>query len=307
LTLRAVAQLPPSITLKADEFRRSLTDVTMADARKALGDKVTVMINAYDLTAETRKAFVGLADDKGFQTYVGTLGIDLDAVGQEQSMRLVRHYISTSTNFRPALVGWMDLMFETTGPWKTAYPSYRKVAHERPVDFLPKALTLLHPVATGEEADQWFSLVTEAYSTASSPTERSFCFIPLSFQAVTLAKVPDGEKVLRKLSDWIDDLEKKETLARNPGIHELGSLRFLVAFACNDFSRAADAAPGTKFRSMRPLMLLLARKPEEARRSVVELRKNSTLSETERNGIESIKALLDELEAATKSSGKTVP
>ena len=69
-------------------------------------------------------------------------------------------------------------------------------------------------------------------------------------------------------------------------------VRFFVAFMAKDYVAAAELARHSTLRIMEPLCLVGAGKLDEAARTLQTLRGDSTLSEPERTGFESIEPLI---------------
>jgi hypothetical protein len=298
----------PSQALAPQQKIQELTQQRVAaqinSQRKGFGEAVVTLVEAYDFTKEVRKAYDALGDDENFLSFLEKNGIDTDKPAPRQARQLIIDYMGSSTNFRPAQVSWYALMFNFTAPWETARPLYLKVATERPNDFIPKLVTLVRKVQNNTEAEQWFVLFKESYASTSQPKERTLCLLLLPSHAAYLAGIPDSEGHLQKLSQWLAEVEKTETAERLPALKEINFIKFWVAFAQKDFVAAAEWAKDSRVRAMRPLMLILARKPAEARQSLDELKNDATLSQQERDTLASASKILDEMNAGATKRGE---
>lgn len=289
-----------TITPALEQRTANLLDNLITPNQKGIGDYVWSKIDGYDLTKKTRAACEGLAEDKGFRDFLEKKGADLDKADSQQTSSLIKEYMSSSTNFTPSMAAWFGLISDFRASWEDSFPLYRKVAAERPGDFLPKAVILVRPVASDAAADEWLQLLKEAYAAAALPKDRSFCLLLIPKHALLMAKIPNGEKQLIALDEWLVDLEKKETEDRLPVIKEMSSFRFWVAWARKDYVHAAELSRNSRFRSLRPMMLLLAEKFDEARAAIKELQGDKKLSRQERDGLDEIEKMLSDFENAKK-------
>ncbi len=262
-----------------------------------LRQAVSAKSETYDLSMEARRLFNEMTETPEFQAEWKKQGVAQNASALELRQLAFEH-MENSTNFRPAIVAWIKLYFDSGSPWQAAYSLYRQVAVERPKDFLPKAATLIHAVQTRGEADAWFALFKEAYASAAQPKERELCLIILLSHAADLAELSGSKKQLQKLSTWLTALEKTESVERLPMRNEIGFIKFWVAFTQKDYLAAAKQAKDSRVRALRPLLLLLAEKPTEARQALEKLSNDPKLSSQQRDILTSTRQILDEMKAA---------
>jgi hypothetical protein len=297
-TQKALANVPPSMKRAAEELSRQVIDSQIGGGKKTVGEWIWKEIEAYDLTKEARNSYEGLADNDAFLKFLEKRGVDVDKAGSSNMTRLMLEYMGSSTNFRPAIVSWLTLIFGFEAPWETAHPLYLKIAAERTNDFLPKAVALIRAVRTTEAEEQWFTLFKQTYTGASNPKERSLCLILLPSHAFRAAAVPGSDGHLRQISDWLDDLEKKETADRLPAIREINFIKFFVAFVRKDYVSAARLAEGSRVRALEPLLLIMAGKLDEAGTILERLKQDATMTPQEMGLLNSTAGILQETEGA---------
>jgi hypothetical protein len=288
---------PISVQQKLQNIARQLLAAQIESQRKMLRQGVNARSESYDFSMEARRAFNEMTETLEFQAKWKKQSGDQSAAALELR-RLAFEHMESSTNFRPAIAAWIKLSFSADASWESAHSLYRQVAIERPKDFLPKAATLIHTVQTRGEADAWFVLFKEAYASATQPKERELCLIILLSHAADLAELSGSKKQLQKLSAWLAALEKTESAERLPMRNEIGFIKFWVAFTQKDYLAAAKHAKDSRARALRPLLLLLAEKPTEARQALEKLSTDPKLSSQQRDILTSTRQILDEMKAA---------
>ncbi len=289
-----------SVPQQLQNLARQILEAQIESQRKMLRQLVGAKAETYDFSLEARRVFNEMTETPEFRAKWEKQDGDQSKSALELRQLAFEH-MESSTNFRPAIVAWIRLYFGSDASWETARSLYRKVAVERPTDFLPKAVTLIRAVQTSAEAEAWFTLFKEAYAAATQPKERTLCVMILPSHAAGLAEMSGSESHLRKLSAWLADLEKTETAERLPVLDELGFIRFWVAFAQKDYAAAAEWTKDSRIRAMRPLMLILAGKPAAARQALDELKRDPALSQQEQDTLTSAGKILDGMNgAATK-------
>jgi hypothetical protein len=282
------------------ELGRQVVEAQVSSQRKMLRQVVSTRTETYDFSMEARRAFTEMVETPEFLAILEKNGVDRSKPASRLARQLAFDHLDSSTNLRPAIVAWIKLSFSSDASWETAQSLYRKVAVERPKDFLPKAVTLIRAVQTSADADEWFTLFKEAYAAATQPKERALCVIILPSHAADLGGISDSESHLQKLSQWLADLEKTETAERLPALKEMDFIKFLLAFARKDYTAAAEWVKDSRVRAMRPLVLMMAGKPVEARQALNELNDDATVSKQERDTLASASKILDEMNAAAK-------
>ena len=158
---------------------------------------------------------------------------------------------------------------------------------------------LVRPLRAGADVEPWLALLKETYADAGTPSERTICLLVVPRHAFDLVGLGAAPKALANLDKWLE--EQKRLNADSPrSVREIGMAEFYVACASRNFSRAADAAKGPGLQGLRPLALMMAGKPDDARAALEELRTDPNLSEPERGALDTTRAILDSLAPAVQ-------
>lgn len=287
------AVLTPMTEESPGALARQAVLANAATVQKGLGDWLIGRTDTYDFSVNARKALESITEDPEF---LGSQTFRELAPGHQTPGSIlppILEFMEGSSKYSAGTVAWIRLFASPGSNWEQSYPLYLKVAAERPDDFIPKAFLLCRPITTATSGPEWFSLFEDAYASASTGLERSFCLLMLPGHAARAADIPDSEAHLQKITGWIDNIEKNESVERLPLLRDIGGIRFFVAFAQRDYATAAALAKSAPpLDKLRPILLILADKNDEAKSALEELQQRPSLSETDRSLLDSTATIL---------------
>ncbi len=276
----------------ARELARVLLGARLTLHEAGLDRLLRTRVETYDLTAVTRKVVAELPADKHFCNFASARGIDPATANRLQLEPLMNEYMQTSTNIPRQIGAWLALTSDAKASWQSDYGPYQVLQQERPREFLPKLMMIARPLRTESEAAKWLELLKETYGAADSARDRTLCLMAVPLRALNLAAIDGANKCLTELDRWLEELSKSTGTERAPPVDQIEFSRFIVAYARGNYVDAADRANAPRWRTFRPLMLLLAGRSDDARRAVADLRADTTLSEREARDLEQIEALI---------------
>lgn len=289
----------PSVPEKTPEaLAREIVGAKAGAAQKGLGDWLHARIETYDFAIKARQAWENVTQDPAFLASQEFKDIDEEKQSREAVTATVLKFMEGDAKYSAGTVAWLRLFFSPAASWEQSHPLYQKVAEERADDFIPKAFIVLRPVKTSAALPEWYSVFEDAYASAATGRERAFCLLILPAHVSAAADIPGAEPHLQKLSAWLDNLEKTESVEHLPALRDIGFIRFLVCVARRDYASATIHAKPAGFKIMEPLLLLLSGQPDEARAALAKLQRQPVLSEEDQRLLDITAALLRESDAA---------
>jgi hypothetical protein len=233
-----------------------------------------------------------LSEDENFKRFLQRKADDPTGSGGVQIGRFVEEYMLSTTNVAPDVAAWFRLTSDLRTPWTNVYPAYVELQLNHAKEFLPKLVLVNRPLHSQAEATNWLAVLKEAYAAASSSAERILCLRIAAKRALNLAGIDGGQTCLGELASWLQAADRKPTDEDASLAQERRFAEFFVDFARRDFAHAAELAKGPRLRTIRPLVFAMAGDPKAARQALDDLKADASLTQTEVEELEQVKAVL---------------